>query len=261
MEEFLAFGPDDAAAAPAPAAAGSKRRRSSSPEVAVRAGSRAMSSSLAALELPPATAIPWQSPVAGAHKSLPGSCALLRLHEEVLDFARFMSPTVAEQEYADGALTRITDAIRHLYPDARIEVFGSRANGLVLPTSDWDVVLFGVPSGSFTMYRIASEVDRRGLSSKTEVIDSARIPIVKVGSSPAFGAELRPRTDLPPCHLAGPRPDVGDHGRYLLRGRVGPRDARAHQRPHHALPGRAPPRHGSQVLPHPGAGVCVGLIS
>lgn len=30
------------------------------------------------------------------------------------------------------------------------------------------------------MYRIASEVDRRGVSSKTEVIDSARIPIVKV---------------------------------------------------------------------------------
>ena len=151
MEEFLAFGPDEVAPVPAPAAqvAGTKRRRSPSADPVVRAGSRAVSSSLAALDLPPSVAIPWQMPLGGHHKSLPGSCALLRLHEEVLDFARFMAPTAAEQEYADGALTRITDAIKHLYPDTRMEVFGSRANGLVLPTSDWDVVLFGVPSGRY----------------------------------------------------------------------------------------------------------------
>ena len=146
MEDFLAFGPEAAPSAPAPVVAGAKRRRSPSPEVAlVRAGSRAVGANLSSL--PPASVIPWQSPIGGLHKSLPGSCALLRLHEEVLDFARFMSPTPSEQEYADGALMRIADAVKHLYPDARVEVFGSRANGLVLPTSDWDIVLFGVPSG------------------------------------------------------------------------------------------------------------------
>ena len=142
MEEFMAFGPAESAVSSASVAvAGAKRRRSPSP---MRAGSRA---SPAELDLPPSVAIPWQAPFAGFHKSLPNSCSLLRLHEEVLDFARFMSPTPEEQEYADGALSRITDSIKHLYPESRIEVFGSRANGLVLPTSDWDVVLFGVPSG------------------------------------------------------------------------------------------------------------------
>jgi predicted nucleotidyltransferase len=149
MEEFLPFGAEEE---PAPNTAGQKRKRSPSP-VAIRAGSRAIIGTPVAL--PSGIAVPWQVSLTGAFKSLPTSCALLRLHEEVLDFAQFMSPTLSEQEYADEALTRITQAIQQLYPDARVEVFGSRANGLVLPTSDWDVVLFNVPSGSRTMHRIA----------------------------------------------------------------------------------------------------------
>lgn len=174
MEDFVAFGAYEEPVESTPAV-GSKRRRSPSPLV-VRAGSRAAAGTPA---LPPGVSVPWQISLTGAFKSLPSS-ALLRLHEEVLDFAQFMSPTPSEQEYADTALTRITEAVLALYPEARAEVFGSRANGLVLPTSDWDIVLFNVPSGSFTMYRIAAEIERRGLSRKTEVIDSARIPIVKV---------------------------------------------------------------------------------
>jgi hypothetical protein len=51
---------------------------------------------------------------------------------------------------------------------------------LVLPTSDWDVILFGVDGSSRNMHRLGAEIEARGLASKLEVIDSARVPIIKL---------------------------------------------------------------------------------
>jgi non-canonical poly(A) RNA polymerase PAPD5/7 len=112
--------------------------------------------------------------------SPPASCALLRLHEEVLDFAAFASPTPDEAAIAARALGAVQAELVRLFPRARIEVFGSRANGLVLPTSDWDLALFNVPPTPQNMRRIASEFEARGLASRTDVIESARVPIVKL---------------------------------------------------------------------------------
>jgi DNA polymerase sigma len=112
--------------------------------------------------------------------SPPSRSPLLRLHEEILDFAAFVTPTPGEVRIAAKALGVVRRAILDLFPHARTEVFGSRANGLVLPTSDWDVVLFGVQPTSLNMHRIAGELTRRGLLKKSEVIDSARVPIVKL---------------------------------------------------------------------------------
>lgn len=123
---------------------------------------------------------PWRGGSGRNLTSLPSSTALLRLHEEILEFADMMSPTPAEMAVADAALARVRDACLAVFPTARLEVFGSRANGLVLPTSDWDVVLFGVKGCSRTMHRLAAEFRARKLESKMEVIDSARVPIVKL---------------------------------------------------------------------------------
>jgi DNA polymerase sigma len=112
--------------------------------------------------------------------SLPSHSPLLRLHEEILDFAAFMSPTPSEIVIAQQAFTVIRDLIVELFPGARVEVFGSRSNGLVLPSSDWDLVLFGVRPTSINMRKIAHEASKRKLVRKTEVIDSARVPIVKL---------------------------------------------------------------------------------
>lgn len=120
------------------------------------------------------------SSASASHAPLPAGAPLLRLHEEVLEFVGLMSPTPAEMETADAALERVRDAARVVFPDARLEVFGSRANGLVLPTSDWDVVLFGVAGSARNMHRLAGEFTARGLASSLEVIDSARVPIVKL---------------------------------------------------------------------------------
>ena len=116
----------------------------------------------------------------GGLTSPPSRAALLRLHEEVLDFAAFVSPTPSEVAIAGRALTATHTVLIRLFPAARIEVFGSRAQGLVLPTSDWDLVLLGVPPNAAVMNRIASELRLAGVARSTEVIHSARVPIVKL---------------------------------------------------------------------------------
>lgn len=113
-------------------------------------------------------------------QGLPNRSPLLRLHEEILDFAAFVTPTPSEAAIATKALAIVRDNIIELFPHAKVEVFGSRANGLVLPTSDWDIALFGVQGSSMNMRKLASEFDRKGLITKHEVIDSARVPIVKL---------------------------------------------------------------------------------
>jgi hypothetical protein len=59
----------------------------------------------------------------------------------------------------------------------------------VLPTSDWDLVLAGVPGTRANMQRIAGELAARGAVRRTEVIDSARVPIVKAWEA-ASGIQL-----------------------------------------------------------------------
>ena len=116
------------------------------------------------------------APVAPA----PSHSPLLRLHEEVLDFCAFVSPTPSEVAIAGRALAAVHGVLTGLFPGQRVEVFGSRALGLVLPTSDWDLVLPGVQGSRATMRRIAAALEEAGAAKKTEVIDSARVPIVKV---------------------------------------------------------------------------------
>lgn len=108
------------------------------------------------------------------------SSAMLLLHEEILDFAAFMTPTPSERAIAEKALEVVHTTLIELFPEARLEVFGSRANGLVLPTSDWDLVIFNVTPSLVNMRRIANEFEARGLVKKTDVISTARVPIVKL---------------------------------------------------------------------------------
>lgn len=67
-----------------------------------------------------------------------------RLHEEIEHFYAYMSPTPIEHKVRAHAVRRITEAVRRLWPHARVEVFGSYRTGLYLPTSDIDLVVIGI---------------------------------------------------------------------------------------------------------------------
>ena len=172
--------PVPAAAPPPPPAqqssgyAGVKRRRGAEDGTGTTAAASSSSSGGEA-----SGSAPWHLARGGRYTSLPEASPLLRLHQEVLEFAEFMSPTVVEQEICDHALAAVMGVIRGALPEARVEIFGSRSNCLVLPTSDWDIVLFGVTPKPATMHSLGAALRRSDVTSHVEVIASARVPIIK----------------------------------------------------------------------------------
>ena len=109
---------------------------------------------------------------------------LLRLHNEILDFADFISPTKSEMLRRRALVTELKQIVKDLWGSdgVRLEVFGSTLTGLALPTSDVDMVVFDAPhAGSVRPLReLAKELKRRKLVSYIEVIGKARVPIIKL---------------------------------------------------------------------------------
>ncbi|WOL14536.1 non-canonical poly(A) RNA polymerase PAPD5 isoform X1 [Canna indica] len=106
---------------------------------------------------------------------------MLQLHKEILDFCDFISPTPAEQASRSAAVQCISEIIKHIWPQCKVEVFGSFRTGLYLPTSDIDVVIMDseVKSPQMGLYALARALSQRSVAKKMQVIAKARVPIIK----------------------------------------------------------------------------------
>ncbi|OWZ14815.1 Poly(A) RNA polymerase [Phytophthora megakarya] len=102
------------------------------------------------------------------------------LHEEIMDFVSFISPTEEERNSRTQLVEEMRDVVKSLWPEATVETFGSHYTQMFLPQSDIDMVLFGVPEGKEPLYELAECLEEKELVSYLEVIDKARIPIVKM---------------------------------------------------------------------------------
>lgn len=61
---------------------------------------------------------------------------IYRLHQEIEHFYAHMIPTPLEHAARLEVVSRIESTVLSLWPNARVEVFGSFRTGLYLPTSD-----------------------------------------------------------------------------------------------------------------------------
>lgn len=102
------------------------------------------------------------------------------LHEEIMDFVTFVSPTEDELSERVQLVGEMRSIIKGLWPEATVETFGSHYTQMFLPQSDIDMVLFGVPDGKEPLYKLAECLAEMNFVSFLEVIDKARIPIVKM---------------------------------------------------------------------------------
>lgn len=67
------------------------------------------------------------------------------LHSEILEFAHTASPSAEARSCAEAAIDCVRGAVKKLWPNADVEVFGSYATGLCLSHSDVDVVVVDAP--------------------------------------------------------------------------------------------------------------------
>ena len=118
--------------------------------------------------------VPWK-------KCLKIKSPSLRLHQEILNFCKCLEPTAAEEKARKNALSRVESAVRSIWHDARVEVFGSFATGMYLPTSDIDAVILdsGCVDVKQGLKALATLLSRKGISVDLQVILKARVPIIK----------------------------------------------------------------------------------
>jgi non-canonical poly(A) RNA polymerase PAPD5/7 len=103
----------------------------------------------------------------------------LSLHEEIIDFTRFMSPHADEIEQRKKLVEQFREIVTSLWEHATVETFGSAETQMFLPKSDVDLVILNAPDGKDPLFQLAEQLEQRALVSYLEVIDKARIPIVK----------------------------------------------------------------------------------
>ncbi|SCU83564.1 LADA_0C12200g1_1 [Lachancea dasiensis] len=101
---------------------------------------------------------------------------------EIKDFVAYISPSQEEITVRNATIGKIRRAVKELWPDADLHVFGSFATDLYLPGSDIDCVVnssAGDKENRNCLYSLASFLKRRKLATQVEVIAKARVPIIK----------------------------------------------------------------------------------
>jgi len=123
---------------------------------------------------------PWVQP-SSARRARSLRSPLLQLHLEVIDFCRFVEPTPEEASSRRAAVSRVEELVRWIWPESRLELFGSFATGLYLPSSDIDTVILdsGCTNAPDGLKALAMALSRRGLAKNVQLIAKARVPIVK----------------------------------------------------------------------------------
>lgn len=124
---------------------------------------------------PPLDSVPWMDCEGYVHPNL-----YVCLHNEIMDFVRFMSPTEDEMGRRNELIGEMRALVADLWDGATLETFGSHHTQMFLPKSDIDMVIFGVPDGKAPLFELAQRLEEQDLVSYIEVIDKARIPIVKL---------------------------------------------------------------------------------
>lgn len=106
---------------------------------------------------------------------------IIGLHQEIEQFYNHMIPTPCEHALRVEVVSRIESVVVALWPQARVEVFGSFRTGLYLPTSDIDLVVIG-RFEKLPLRTLETQLAAQGIAdaSTIRVLDKASVPIVKL---------------------------------------------------------------------------------
>ena len=151
---------------------------------------------------------PWMSLMTfPSHLSDEKGTFFFRLHQEICAFSKWVEPTRDEVCMRAELVETVTRAVRKIHKAADVAVFGSVYTGLCLPTADLDLAVTGLTIKHLSrkdkkhlMKRLAKILVDDKVAAKVEVVDTARVPIVKivtlkdrVSIDIAFGLDRNPR--------------------------------------------------------------------
>ncbi|CAI4714935.1 BAQ_1a_G0043940.mRNA.1.CDS.1 [Saccharomyces cerevisiae] len=104
------------------------------------------------------------------------------LTSEIKDFVHYISPSKNEIKCRNRTIDKLRRAVKELWSDADLHVFGSFATDLYLPGSDIDCVVNSRNRDKEDrnyIYELARHLKNKGLAIRMEVIVKTRVPIIK----------------------------------------------------------------------------------
>lgn len=121
---------------------------------------------------------------------------LVQLHNEIVSFCRLVEPMPEEVKAREEMIERIRTMVNATFQDPKIELFGSQATGLLLPSSDIDLVIT-IPEENWRKDGgDTASISPRGLLAQKlrqewlhqlsylEVIENTKVPLVKFTHEP-----------------------------------------------------------------------------
>ena len=122
---------------------------------------------------------------------------LVQLHNEIVSFCQLVEPMPDEIQAREELIARISKLAQDIFQEPKIELFGSQATGLLLPSSDIDLVIT-IPDENWRKDGGDTEscTPREFLSRKLrqewlheltylEVIENTKVPLVKFTHGPS----------------------------------------------------------------------------
>ena len=106
---------------------------------------------------------------------------IVGLHQEIEDFYNYMKPRPEEHYARTDVVNRISRVVAEVWPQAKVDYFGSFRTGLYLPTSDIDMVVVGKWE-SIPLFTLEKKLLESGIVDETtiKVLDKASVPIIKL---------------------------------------------------------------------------------
>lgn len=116
----------------------------------------------------------------------------LCIHREILDFTRWIQPTVEEDQLRFIVIKKFRNAVKLLWPKASILCHGSSATKTYLPNGDIDFLVINAPlykPDIGLLQDLNSHLKSLSLFKTSSVIKSAKCPIIK-GTEKPFGFQI-----------------------------------------------------------------------
>ncbi|KAH7488684.1 hypothetical protein KRP22_008680 [Phytophthora ramorum] len=112
------------------------------------------------------------------------------LHEEILEYATYTKSTVdAMAVHIEEMITNVRASVLSLWPQSKVETFGSYSTGIWLPSSDVDLVILDVVEVNDAdvtakhLRELAKLLEKKKWVESLLVLDTAKVPVLKLVSA------------------------------------------------------------------------------
>ncbi|KAG7378620.1 hypothetical protein PHYPSEUDO_009830 [Phytophthora pseudosyringae] len=112
------------------------------------------------------------------------------LHEEILDYTKYTKQTVETMAvHIEEMIANVRACVQSLWPQSKVEAFGSYSTGIWLPSSDVDLVILDVVEVNDAkltakhLRQLAKVLDKKQWVESLLCLDTAKVPVLKLVSA------------------------------------------------------------------------------